>query len=499
MGWLIAGPAFACGKAELDSFVALAQSLSPRAPQAGERLLSCPAETAEAAQWLFFYRATSKSPAAKNAAKGAAARVDISGEVGRAIAQAYDGNVATLKTRIDEGDPRYSKLPEAHLAVGRMLMRADNFEDARHYYENSLRLWGSAPAVEVEYLFGYIWGRDLDRAEREFNAVPVAGTAPSFAQAIERGKALVKTLKPARATSTALVAALVKPRDVLFAMTAETFVIRNEMQRLSGGVKYQGAVDARWQHHIIKSEVYDRTGFNTDEFAIGRLQPIGDSVTLGGNLGILTSDEKHVLGDLTFHWKLPASLGLGFGLDRRPLVVSVPLAKTARALVQDHAYVEASWRDRLTLRSAYLKDEGAGVFERHDFELRQPLKPADEAGNSATFVAVGGYEARALPSADYETYRRSFRVGVGGAALLRIGERWDAGAQLLYVLNRRQAHGSDGYLLHSGLDLNAEIGSRVAESLCLVTRFLYAVEETDRPSDPLEHRVTIAVAAEILR
>src|SRR4051812_12202948 len=119
--------ALACGKAELRTFLELAQSLSPRTESEGARLLTCPGETAEASQWLAFYRDVSGNAPKPPLPRVAAAQTAVPGEVGRAIVLAYAGAYEALRAKIDSGDPRYTAQGETYLAVGRMLIRNHRF------------------------------------------------------------------------------------------------------------------------------------------------------------------------------------------------------------------------------------------------------------------------------------------------------------------------------------------------------------------------------------
>jgi hypothetical protein len=480
--------ALACGRSELYVFVAAAQQLDERAEQMGQRLLGCPGETAEAAQWLAFYRAV-KTPPPKPAAAVpvVTAQTSVKGEVGRAIAAAYGGNVGPLRAHLDAGHPDYKETPEAALAVGRMLVRERQFAEGRRYYEDFLRVRNS-PAEEAEYLFTFIWEGDLQRADEELGSA--RGHAYLMTSA-RRGRQLVAQLKSKKAQASAPGKQDGK-RAALLTAGAETFVIKDQLRRYGSLVRFQGIVDASWRHHLLQVQAYDQPSVNTDELRIGRVQPLGDHVSLAAHASYVVHAKNHLGGTADARFRLPGVLTLGAGGERRHLYDTVPLAEEALGLTQDTLWLEAGWDEYAVLRSSQLKDDGGLPFERHELSLRLPL------GAEAEALALAGYEARAVPSPDYETYRKTQRLGVGGSVRRSIGEQWDGRIEAVYLLRMRQPYGESAYLRHSGIDLKGEVGSLIGASLRFAGQLVYAAEETARPTGKVEHRLGVIAALQLL-
>jgi hypothetical protein len=480
--------ALACGRSELYAFVEAAQQLEERAEQMGPKLLGCPAETAEAAQWLAFYRAVkTPPPKAPPSVPIAKAQTNVAGEVGRAIAAAYAGNVAPLRTQLDAGHPEYKATPEAALAVGRMLVRQRQFADGRRYYEDFLRL-RNGPAEEAEYLFTFIWEGDLRRADEELSSA--RGHAYLMASA-RRGRQLVARLESNKAPASAAGLKGGK-RAALLSAGGESFVIKDQLRRYGSLVHFQGIVDASWRHHLLQVQAYDQPSLNTDELRIGRVQPLGDHVSLAAHASYVVHAKKHLGGTAAVRFRLPGVLTLGAGGERRHLYATVPLAEEALGLTQDTLWLEAGWDEYVVLRSSQLEDDGGSPFERHELSLRLPL------GAEAAALALAGYEARAVPSPDYDTYRKTQRLGVGFSFKRSIGEQWDGLIEAIYLLRLRQPYGDSKYLQHSGVDLKGEVGSLVGESLRFAGQLVYAAEETERPTGKVEHRIGVMASLQLL-
>lgn len=481
--------ALACGRAELRRFIEGAQQLNERTEQLGARLLSCPGETAEAAHWIAFYRAV-KMPAPPPAApvRPAAAQANIQGEVGRAITAAYGGSYSALRAKLDAGEPLYRDVPEAALAVGRMLVRERRFAEGRRYYEDFLRIRDSA-AEEAEYIFTFIWEGDLERAQRELNSA--RGDAYLMAS-VARGQTLVAELKGKKPAAPKGGGQPPARREARLAAGAETFVIKDQLRRYSSLVRYRGIVDASWQHHLLLTQVYDAPTLNTDQLRLGREQPLGDYFTVAAHAAYVVHASKHWGGEASARFRIPSSVMAAVGVERRHLYPSLPLPKTSLGLTQDTQWAELGWDERIVVKTARRTDAQGSPFEEHELNVRQPVSA------ETAVLAMAGYGARAVPSPHYETFRKSQRLGIGGLLRRDLDERWGSELEAMYVLRVRQPYGDAKYLRHSGLELKAGFGSPVGESLRFAGQVTYAAEETERPSGKVEHRLGVVAALELL-
>lgn len=477
--------ALACGKTELRVLIEAAQALSERTEQLGTSLLVCPGETVEAAQWLAFYRSLQARPAPATE-RTIAPQLSARGSVGNDIAAAYRGRYAPLRAKLDAGDPLYRETPEASLAVARMLVRERRFSEGRHYYEDFLRLRDSAPEA-VEYLYTFIWEGDLERADQELNSA--RGDAYLTAAA-QRGRRLVQQLRSRRPSASPQTRRTDgKP---LITAGADSFFIKDQLRRHGSLVHYQDIVDASWRHYILAEQVYDEPTLNTDELRLGREHTFGERVTLAAQALYVVHAKRHWGGSASARFLAPGAIHLALGVERRFLYRDTPMPKAALGLTQDEQWLAVGWDERITLKSAVLQDRDAQPFERHSLNLRQPL------GSGITARGLLDYENRTVPSPNYETFRKTQRLGVGAIFQRPLDSRWSVKAEALYSLHVRQAFGDERYLRHSGVDLHAELTSHLFDQLRALGQITYSALETSRPSGNVEQRLALLAALQLL-
>ena len=477
--------AMACGRIELRVFIEAAQQLSERTEQLGQRLLTCPGESIEASQWLSFYRTLQVQPG-RPTTFPIAPRIQVPGEVGKAIAKAYNGSYTELQTKLDAGDPIYRETPEAPLAVARMLIREQRFREGRAYYEDSLRIRDNSIEA-VEYLYTYIWEGDLERADEELSS---ARGDSYLTAAVERGRRLVQALRGRQATTRQASRSMNdKP---LLTGAVESFVIKDQLRRYGSLLHYQGIVDASWYHDVIAAQVYDEPSLNTDELRLGHELKFGERVTLAGHASYVVHAKRHWAGAASVRFFAPAGMHLTMGGERRFLYRNTPLPKDSLGLTQDEQWLGIGWRTRIDLRIATLKDSDSPRFERYELHLHHPLSRKISA------LARLGYETRIVASPNYETYRKTQLFALGANFKHSWDSDWELQAEAVYSLRVRQSFGDERFWRHSGIDLRTEASTRLVDHLRAAGQLFYSGLETSRPTGNFEQRLTLLAALQWL-
>jgi len=489
--------ALACGKVELRALIEAAQTLSAQTEAKAAKLLTCPAEVPEAIQWLAFYRSasnTEKKPA--QVIRAVAPRSQAAAAVNTDIIQAYLGSYTNLKAKFESADPAYRDEPLVSLALARALIRKREFSEGRSYYANYLRMVRGAYAEEVENIYSFIWEGRLDQAQHELASVDFAETPPEYARSITNGKELVQRLRLASANVGTDSPAMAEAR---FGLDLEGFTIKDEMQRISTGLRYHGPVDASWRHHLIKELTYDKATLGTDEFRIGAAHTLSGRVMLGAHIGYLTNSNQHYLGDAQLRLRIKNQLWLGGGAEREPMLTSTPLTSTALGLLRDRIYLEAGWPGLLTARSSYIRDHQLAAFERHEINLHQDLVTTDAGAEVFGISALTHYEARPQPSPNYDSYHTTIKLGVGAFAEHKLGLDWAAGTEVQYLLTQVQPFGTNTTERLSGGELKVHLSERIGDGWVIGAKLTYGVQETARPAQIIGQRLAVLGSLELLR
>jgi hypothetical protein len=498
LGLFLPSLALACGKGELQTLIDSAQSLAPETEAQAAKLVSCPNEVAATIQWLAFFRAV--GPGANKTVANIRAVAPNTGApkaISNDITQAYIGSYTNLKAKFDSGDPTYRDEPQVYLALARALVRHGDFIEGRSFYASYLRLVRSTYAEEIENLYSYIWEGRLEQAQHDLDNADFTDTPPEYRRAIDHGKDLVQRLRAAGGKAEAK-ANVQKP--AMFTADLEGFAITDELQRLSTGLSYHGVLDASWHHHLIRELSYDKSTLNTDEFLVGADHTFGNRVNLTAHLGYLTSADQHYLGDARLRLRVKNQLWLGAGTDRQALLTTVPLTSNALGLLQDRTYIEGGWPGWLIGRSAYLRDQNRAAFQRHEIELRQPLKSINSGDSGAEVIGVSAlalYEARPQPSPDYDSDHSTAKLGLGAFAEQHLGADWAINADIQYLLAQVQPFGSNTTRQLSGAEIKTRLSDRIADNWFVTAAFTYSARETGRPSQTIEQRMAIFAAIEL--
>ncbi len=495
LGLFLPSLALACGKGDLQALIDSAQSLTPETEAQAAKLLNCPSEVAATIQWLAFFRAVgpgaNKTPANIRAvAPNTGAPKAISSD----ITQAYIGSYTNLKAKFDSGDPTYRDEPQVYLALARALVRHGDFIEGRSFYASYLRLVRSSYAEEVENLYSFIWEGRLEQAQHDLDSADFTDTPPEYRRAIDHGKDLVQRLRAAGAKAETKSN---KQNTAMFSADLEGYAITDELQRLSTGLSYHSVLDAAWHHHLIRELSYDKATLNTDEFLVGADHTFGNRVSLAAHLGYLTSGDQHYLGDARLRFRVKNQLWLGGGTDRQALLTTTPLPSNALGLLQDRTYIEGGWPGWLIGRSSYLRDQNRAGFQRHEIELRQPLKSIDSGTEIIGITALALYETRPQPSPDYESYHSTAKLGLGAFAEQHLGADWAIDADVQYLLAQVQPFGSNATQQLSGAEIKTRLSDRIADNWFVTASLAYSARETGRPSQTLEQRMAVFAAIEL--
>jgi len=493
----LSSAALACGKVELQALIEAAQTLSAQTEAKASKLLTCPAEVPEAIQWLAFYRSvsnTEKKPA--QAIRAVAPKSKAAAAVNADISQAYLGSYTNLQAKFESADPAYRDEPLVSLALARALIRQHEFSEGRSYYAGYLRMVRGAYAEEIENIYSFIWEGRLDQAQHELANVDFAETPPEYARSITNAKELVQRLRLAGTNAGTGSPAMT---EVRFALDLEGFTVKDEVQRISTGLRYHGPVDAAWRHHLIKVLTYDKATIGTDEFRIGAAHTLSGRVMVGAHIGYLTNSNQHYLGDALLRFRIKNQLWIGGGADREAMLTSTPLTTTSLGLLRDRVYLEAGWPGLLMARSSYLRDHQLAAFERHEINLHQDLVTTNAGADVFGVSALANYEARPQPSPDYDSYHTSIKLGVGAFAEHKLGLDWAAGTEVLYLLTQVQPFGTNTTERLSGGELKAHLSERIGDGWVIAAKLSYSVQETARPAQIIEQRLAVLGSLELLR
>jgi hypothetical protein len=435
----------ACDQPSLTAFVAAAQSLDKRAAALGEPLIKCPLAISErAVQWLAFYYYVSGD---KQKSYGVDDRATKSaGGKGRefVLAQARAGNYQSLLRQVDDAEIGYGDAADAQLVLGRALVRDGKFQRGRQAYTAYLRLKPDDDVVEAEQLYSFVWEGNYQAAEARFNASATYRLEPEFAAAVKRGQALTRQQTkglPPESGGPAPQAQVVVPGAYSFGHSLH--LLKSVYRRQETALAYRGPVTLGVASHGISVQGLEDFDSRATQATIGADHAMGKTMRIVGKAGYFSPGEDHWFGDASFYLTMPAAFTYGIGAYKTPLALQLPLVQAEQDLMRQAGYFDFAWSDYILWRSEFRQEKAAAPHEFHEVIGRYPLWRGALPGEAVYVKVPMSLETHPKPSADYVTYPRTRRVGLGVDITKADASGWRLHLVSAYHLNFHQLRGRD--------------------------------------------------------
>lgn len=398
-----------CDPREYAALVAYSQSVNPLADALGRKLLECSRQDYREAAvfWLSFYLEKSgqgnKIPGIRVPTLGAVTEKD------KLQQSALQGEPTALAQRVQSGDDRYANDPWILLSLARGQMRAKQYTQAFQTYQQILAIREGQEGVEIELLFAYIWAGDEPAARAKIAALRRYEMAAYMRQSVDRAEVLLGGPKVERKPFPNLTPESLEPWITL------GYLLERDNRGYSeqgGVITYNGPVELEVEALEHKSPLEE----HEDNFARVNLKKVwaGQNTAVSRTLalGYISPGDSHITGELSGRYAQPESIAVGFGFKRESVaVVAKPPGGDRVGLMRDSFFWSAGWGEWVDFQGAIHKEESKAVFE--DYALAINVKHAPELANGFGVYIPVRYSFRPMPSPDYRTYPREYRLGVG--------------------------------------------------------------------------------------
>ena len=473
---LSASPSWAaavdCSQGAFKTYLAAAQLLQKSAIANGTVLLGCPQWQDQTLQWQAFLLAMTGEVQASqqlDSGRSAGAEKDV------VLARAKTGNYRDLLKKIDDQDRRYASNSNAQLILARVLTRKGQFARGREAYQVYLKLRPDDDTATAEYLYSWIWQRDLTAAAAQFASASRWRSQAGFAEQISRGQDLINKLRGEAQTST-VVGSVSSGNVGVFETDFKIVRIDDVYFRRSVNVSYEGNFDLKLAAHDLHDTALSAVSENGNEISTGFTYGRPTGFRLAAHLGYFTLGESHYFGDASL--AVPVGLGiiLSGGGYRTPLALQLPLTPDALGAMRDGIFLGMKFRKYAELHLELRKEDDYAPHEWDSLNLQFPF--VDNLSDVLTFRLPIQYYNQPQPNPDYDTYEITSLIGlgVGWQRLFKNGWKMNLVADYSLAFNTPRIGGSEpdqtGVFLTHG-----ELSVPVNELLSVVVNGRFAISQ----------------------
>ena len=471
-----------CSTDELETMIRNVQLIYRPAVNQGEALLQCPRLKDSVIQWLSFYFALSEKLAKSGESELAAHGHDLKGQPAPSKTETFD----------------------AKLTSARALIREGQFERGREVYVSYLKLMPQDEIAEAEYYYSFIWEGNLDEAEKRFRAMTSWKLTPFLSGSVVRGLALIQRLKARKS-------APLKPSENVFQDPSsldsfkKTFEIQGSVntstdlyQRQTLSFGYFGPVGVFVKTHHLKINQLEAYQSDAAELAVQYVRLIRENFLTFGSLGWFSLGKDHLFGEASASsyqkWR---DFRVAVGLNRKPLILSLPLTSDAKDLMREALFFSMNYKDQVELKSELRRETNYAFYEYHVLTGFFQIFKGPNVDDYIRLKVPAIIENHPKPSSHYRSDRKSLGLGLHAEAKHRIAPRWVTRVETSYDIAYKTAHGSDSARRAGVFSCSGEVLTQVAKKYFFVLTGLYQREDDEeplfRPIHQNEIRISLAM------
>ncbi|WP_141735286.1 hypothetical protein [Oligoflexus tunisiensis] len=455
LGFAAARAQAACDAPTFGQFLAEAQSLSAQAEPLGKQMLACPRDDYRqaAVYWLSFVHGMRNNAAAIKDLGRAIPKSGSGSEKVEVLYRAWQGDYSGLANRIRIGQREYADDPYAMLVLARNLIRFEQYKDGLAIYQQLISLQENIESSEIERLYALIWSGDHEAALLRIAAMKRYDLSPYLRQSVERAETLLEGFGHRKPGSPDHL-----DREAWLIVAAKDFVDLRGYRRRALEVDYHGPLHVNVGAHEL-SHPLDPERQKEASVQLGYTFRVTSNWSLLTEVGYFSAGDQNGMGRLDNFIRFGES-SLGLGLRREAVaLVEKPLVVSEQGLMRDTAKVGLSLWKRLVLTAALERDGHEAPFATYQAELRLGQLVTEDTEHGIGFFIPVEFVDHPKPAADFATYPREWKAGVGLRAAYGDGQYWHvSGDARLLTISRSYYQDPESYtkLLGAALRLEAK-------------------------------------------